>query len=342
MNKKQIFGKHYRRLLTEAIIKSVLSGISVSFLINGVFSFLYWMLTFGSAWLGTAIGLPLGVAFGIVIYYAKFKLTEKTLARRIDSHGLEERMITMVELQGENSSIAELQRTDAAENLADFPAKEMKFKIPAWLIVIASSVIAVSLLFGALSALADSGLILYGKDIIAQGGDGTFEVVYTTEGEGAIRGKSEQSVGYGLATEPVRAIAGDGWMFVGWDDGVTSPERCESNVFSDITVKAVFKKIDSGSADEEDSDSADDLPYGSVIEESGGGNSDQLGGDNVKDDGDSEGGGKFQDRNQFIDGATYYRDYLEFYYQYSTGIFESETDIPPEILEFFETYFDGI
>ena len=125
------------------------------------------------------------------------------------------------------------------------------------------------------------------------------------------------------------------------DDGETSPERNETGVNSDMLIKAVFEKIESSAPEDDDSDAADDLPVGSVDEESGGDNSDELGGEEVKGDGEG-GGAKWQDKNQFIDGATYYRDYLEFYYQYATGIFDSETDIPPEMIEFFETYFSGI
>ena len=115
------------------------------------------------------------------------------------------------------------------------------------------------------------------------------------------------------------------------------------NVTESRTIKAVFEKIENTLLDDDDSDEADDLPVGSAIEESGGGDSDETGGETPKDDGgNGQGGGKWLDRNQFIDGATYYRDYLEMYYQYSTGLLESDTEIPPEVIEFFEIYFSGI
>ncbi|MBE6585029.1 MAG: hypothetical protein E7645_00720 [Ruminococcaceae bacterium] len=341
MNVKQIFGKHYRRLKTEGVIKSAISGAGVCFAINAVFAFIYWMFRIGSIWLGVTVGLLTGALLGALLYLCKYRLTEKTVARRVDSYGLEERLITMIEFSGERSHMAELQRADAIARLEDVPAKGIKYKISAVLVIAVSVVFAVSFSLSTLGILAQAGKVSYGMDMLAQGTDGTFEVIYTVGEGGWIRGETQQSVSFGDATVAVRAFADDGWIFVGWDDGETSPERSETGVSSDMQIKAVFEKIENNDSDDDDSDAADDLPYGSVMEESGGSNSDELGGEEVKGDGEG-GGAKWQDRNQFIDGATYYRDYLEFYYQYATGIFDSETDIPPEIIEFFETYFSGI
>ena len=53
-------------------------------------------------------------------------------------------------------------------------------------------------------------------------------------------------------------------------------------------------------------------------------------------------GGKWNDANQFIDGNQYYRDQLDLYYELAMQIFESGGEIPPELREFFENYFDSI
>ena len=341
MNTQQIFDKHKRRLITESLLKSVIAGIAIGFGINTVFAFLYWMFDFGGIWIGLATGSLLGAACGILLYLFKYKVSEKTVAQRIDSYGLEERMITMVELSEDDSCIADIQRGDAIKKLDCLPAKSIKFNISAIFTVLTSLIAVASITLTVLGALANAGKIPYGKDVLSGGADGKFEVLYTAGEGGTIRGEKSQDVSFGASTEKVFAEADDGWMFVRWDDGERSPERCEHNVSANMEMKAIFKKIDNTDSDDDDSDVADDLPYADVTEESGGGNSDQLGGENVKDDGEG-GGGKWNDRNKFIDGATYYRDYLEFYYQYATGIFESDTEIPPEIIEFFETYFSGI
>jgi len=341
MNVKEIFGKHYGRLFAQSVLKSIIGGVGVACAINAVLSFLYWMLRFGNIWIGMTVGLLFGGVVGVLLYFFKYRLTEKTAAQLIDRYGLQERMITMVELNGDNSTIAEMQRADAIARLGDVSAKNIKIKLSTPLILIVSFFLFFSVSFSVLGILARAGKIPYGKDLFAQGGDGTFEVVYTAGEGGTIRGEALQSVSFGESTTAVRAVADDGWMFVRWDDSLTSPERSETNVISNIQIKAVFEKIDYTTPDEDDSDAADDLPVGDVTQEGGGGDSDELGGEEVKGDGNG-GGAKWQDRNQFIDGATYYRDYLDFYYQYAMGFFDSATDIPPEIIEYFEIYFSGI
>ena len=342
MDVKQIFGGHYKRLVAEGIVKSAVWALVVCLSVNSIFAALYWMLGVGAVWLGAAVGIPLGAILGVLLYIFKYKPTEKAVAARIDRYGLEERMITMLELRGDTSTLAELQREDARGSLGRLPAESIGIRPARLPIAVASVLLALAITLCILGIAAAQGKIPYGRDLLVQGADGSFEVVYTVEGGGFIKGAARQSVGFGEDATTVRAVADNGWRFVGWDDGEDCPERCESAVGANMEIKARFEKISSDPADGEDGDAADDLPYGEVIEEGGGGSSDQLGGDNVKDDGEGSGGGKWQDRNQFIDGATYYRDYLEFYYQYATGIFEAETDIPEEIIEFFETYFSGI
>lgn len=341
MNAKEIFGKHYQRFFARSVLQSIIGGVCVACAVNAVLSFLYWMLRFGNIWIGMVAGLLTGGVVGVLLYFFKYRLTEKTVAQLIDRYGLQERMITMLELRGDHSTIAEMQRVDAMAHLGDVSAKQIKIKLSTPFTVIASALLFLSVSFSVLGILAGAGKIPYGEDLFAQGVDGTFEVVYTVGEGGSIRGEAEQSVGFGKSTEAVRAVADDGWMFVCWDDGERSPERWEVNVQSNMQIKAIFQKIDTTTPDEDDKDAADDLPTGEVIQEGGGSNSDELGGEEAKGDGEG-GGAKWQDRNQFIDGATYYRDYLEFYYQYAMGVFDAATDIPPEMIEFFEIYFSGI
>lgn len=342
MEIKQVFGKHYKRLHTEGIIKSVIAGAVLSFCINVIFALLYWILELGGVWLGFIIGIPFGVAFGIILYFSKYRLTEKALACRIDRYGLEERMVTMVELGDDSSSIAKIQRDDAIKSLSVLSHKDIKFSIPTVLTVLTIVSLTLSISLTVLGVLAKYEKIPYGKDIFTQNADGVLDVVYQAGEGGKILGEKTQSVSAGGNTASVLAMADQGWMFIGWDDGEKYPERHENGVKSDMIITALFKKIDNTDSADDDSDSADDVPYGSVIEESGGGDSDQTGGETPKDDGEGNGSGKWQDRNQFIDGMTYYRDYLELYYKYSCGILDSDTEIPDEIIEFFEMYYSGI
>ena len=342
MNIKQFFDKHYKRLVTEGILKSAILGALVCFVINFIFAFLYWMFAIGSIWLGIGIGTVSGIAFGVALYFLRYNPTEKTVAGRIDRYGFEERMITMLELREDESFMADMQRRDARKSLDNAPAKIIRFNLSKTSLMLVSALILVSISLTVLGGLAKLGKIPYGKNIFGSD-DGMFDVVYATDEGGIILGNANQSVSPGENTSAVLAIPSNGWIFVGWDDGGRSPQRYETEVEGDMIITAVFEKIDKNETDPEDeSDFADDIPFGSSSSESGGGSSDNEGGDNPEEGGDGQGGGKWQDKNQFIDGATYYRDYLELYYQYAMEIFDSNGEIPPELIEFFETYFSGI
>lgn len=66
-------------------------------------------------------------------------------------------------------------------------------------------------------------------------------VVYLAEEGGSIRGEAIQSVAPGGSTQTVTAVADEGYEFVGWSDGLTTPERTDENVGSDIIVTARFQ-----------------------------------------------------------------------------------------------------
>lgn len=342
MDGKQIFDKHYRRVATESILKSAVVGVGVCFATNLILALLYWMLAFGGVLLSILVGVGLGALTGVLLYFLKYKPTDLEVARRIDAEGLEERMITMLEFADDDSYIAERQRRDAVACLDSAPAACVKYRFSKILLVAVVVILTVSIAASVLGILASLGKIPYGKELLL-GSDGTLSVEYVAAEGGRIVGDSKQSVAFGADTSLVRAVADDGWRFVGWDDGGTYPERQELRVSESAVIRALFEKIDGNDTDPDDeSDAADDTPSATTKEESGGGDSNDPGGENPSDGEEGSGSGKWQDKNQFIDGATYYRDYLELYYQYAAGILDENTEIPPEVIEFFETYFNGI
>lgn len=343
MNKKHFFDKHYKRLVTEGVLRSAIYGSLAGFGIIFILSLLYWIFALGGILLSIGIGILTGITVGVLLYVFKYAPTDTAVARRIDRQGLEERMITMLELKDDDSFIAGLQRNDATSKLESVPEKSIRYGLSTLSIILSSALLSASICFVCFGFLAKSGKMPYGKDIFAsEVSDGTFSVIYESGTGGTIRGESNQRVAEGESTSPVRALASDGWIFIGWDDGEKSPERYENNVTKDVKIKAVFEKIDNNDDSEDETDSADDLPFGSANNESGGGGADEVGGDNPTDGDQGNGDAKWQNKNQFIDGVTYYRDYLDLYYQYAMNIFEGNTDIPPDIIEFFEIYFSGI
>ncbi|MBE6634760.1 MAG: hypothetical protein E7617_00980 [Ruminococcaceae bacterium] len=343
MKERRFFDKYYERLRSEALIRSVILGMSVGCTVISVLMLTFWMLAVSGTVIGILAGVLAGALSGILSYFLKYRPTDRSVARRIDRHGLEERMITMLELKDDTSYIASLQRADAEQSLEGLGKDRIGYKFSLGMLIFTSFAFALSLVFSLVCILAESGIIPYGKDLLLGGAVRREATVTYIAGEGgSVRGEDKQTVKTGNDGTPVRAIADEGWIFIGWDDGNNSPERFEKTVLEDITVKALFEKIDGSDSGEDESDSANDTPSASSNQENGSGSSDEEGGDNPENGGEGQGGGKWQDKNQFIDGATYYRDYLELYYQYAMGIFDSETDIPDDIKEFFETYFSGI
>lgn len=74
----------------------------------------------------------------------------------------------------------------------------------------------------------------------------TFSVVYTAGTGGTITGVSSQSIKYNESGTLVTATVLPGYRFVGWDDGFAGNTRIDSNVASDMTIRALFELDRSG------------------------------------------------------------------------------------------------
>jgi len=67
----------------------------------------------------------------------------------------------------------------------------------------------------------------------------THVLEYTAQTGGMLIGALRQVVNYSGGSE-VRAVAGEGYHFVRWSDGVTSPTRADTKILADISVAAQF------------------------------------------------------------------------------------------------------
>lgn len=377
MNLKQMFKKHYLRLVFEGVFKSVLVGLAIGFAANFLMALLGWVFSFGEIWLAIGIGAAVWVVSGVLLYFLKFKPSIEETAQRMDRLGLEERMITMIELKQDDSYIATVQRENAKKSIAHIEGRKIKIRIPRVVIclVVVAAVLGSSMT--TVKSLADNGDIPSFEEIVEDDPYANYiPVTYTVDEGGYIEGETDQLVEPGASTTPVIAVAEDGWVFVGWDDGYTELERYESNVTQELYFKAIFEEIidsEGGEAGDGDGngeggqkaegDQAEDLPSngganaesdqsgaegsegdgsGSKGDSDGGqGSSDEQG--EGKGDGKGQGaGGKWDDANKFLDGDQYYREWLDYYYQTALEIFEANGEIPPELREFFEAYYDSI
>lgn len=118
--------KFRRKLKIESLIKSALYSLLVSALIFIFFQLFVWFFH-----LNILISvIPSIISFGVsfpLFYYKKFKYSEIQLAKRIDDLGLEERVITMTELEGNDSFIAKKQKEDTIKVLKE--VNQANFKI---------------------------------------------------------------------------------------------------------------------------------------------------------------------------------------------------------------------
>ncbi len=377
MNAKQLFKKHYLRLVLEAVMKSLLAGLAIGFIVNFITALVAWIFSFGGVWLAIGVGAGAWLVSAVLLYFLKYKPSIVETAARMDRLGLEERMITMLEFEGDNSYIASVQRENAYASIKRVGDRKIKLRIPKVVVCVAVIAAVLGASMTTVKGLSDSGEIPSFDEIIEEDPLANhIAVTYAVDEGGYIEGEADQLVEPGGSTTPVVAVPEDGWIFVGWDDGLSELERYETNVTVEMYFVAVFEEIgedgdgSSGEGGEggegseaTEGDKAEDLPAngganaesdqtgangsegdgsGSKGENDGGqGSSDEQG--EGKGDGKGQGaGGKWQDSNQFIDGNTYYRDYLDYYYQLALEIFEESGEIPPELREFFEAYYDSI
>lgn len=136
------------------IIKAGLCSVAISLLFNIPFLIAFWIMDYkykfiictGIFIIGISVLFP-------VLYFKKFKYTEIQLAKRIDDLGLEERVLTMIELKDNNSFIAKKQKEDTLNVLKTVEANDLKGKyekqslLSIFSTVLASLVIALSLMF---------------------------------------------------------------------------------------------------------------------------------------------------------------------------------------------------
>lgn len=265
MDTKELFEKYRKRLAIIGIFKSLLFGLIVGFSASGFSALIVWIFD-------CSLATTLIVSFGIgvaaliisttVLYLLKFKPDEQMIAEKLDSLGLDERVITMCEYREKDSYVARIQRADAREKIGSISAKHIRFSVAMPIVIL----LIVSFVFAAgsttVSALATANII--GHKAETDLGDNSApndseeipkEEIFTVNylvyeiGTGHIEGETSQTVKKGGMTQAVVAVAEDGYMFYAWVDrnmrpiGVQIPERNDLNVRDNMDVYAYFVEI---------------------------------------------------------------------------------------------------
>ncbi len=178
----EVFKKYYKKIGQESILKSLLCALTIGFTLMFVCIAASWFVGFKA---GIYIGFGLFVvSAGIatpLLYKFKFRPTTKKIMQRIDALGLEERMLTMAELENDNSFMAMKQREDAMNAMKSVRCEMLKIAVSVPLI----AAVAISATLGtgmtvAAAVAPDGGRRLVDSLKEKQ----TFDVVYAVEGKG--------------------------------------------------------------------------------------------------------------------------------------------------------------
>lgn len=346
MNTNKHFKQYNSKLTAEAILKSALCGLATGFAANFITALATWFAPIDGLSISLVVLFAVTLIATPIFYFARFRLSDMTSARRLDSLGLEERLITMVEYDNDDSVIARIQREDAKRVLGTVDKKQIKFKV-------SKSIVAVLICFAILgtgmttvNALSELGLMPGGDEII----DSVIEdqltvyvkVSYVAEDGGIIEGDEEQVVPLGTDAATVTAVADEGYMFKEWSDGSTDPTRTDRGINEDVVFTAVFIEVDDNDDGDGDGDGdgegdePSDAPSDSDESQNNSSSS-------PSDPGDSStgpmGGGSYEPNNQIIDGETYYRELLEQYQdQAGEWISEDGNGLTDEMKEIIKKY----
>ena len=100
-----------RRLIIEAIVKSVLFGLLtfVLAMIGVAATYIIWHKVL-IIFIGALLSIALGIVVSIPVFICALRKRLKSIKYRLDSLGLEERVITMAEFRHDKSYVAQMQR----------------------------------------------------------------------------------------------------------------------------------------------------------------------------------------------------------------------------------------
>lgn len=317
MKENVLFQKQQPKLKQEAMLRSVLSGLAVGLGANFLVALITWFAPFNGLWISLAVLVAVTAIATPIFYKKRFSFDDTKSARRIDRLGLEERLITMVELDKDDSYIAKIQREDAKAALASITNDQIKIKISKAIVVAVTICAVLGLGMTTVTILSESGLLPGGdellENVVEQQTTVYVSISYVVQEGGVIEGDEAQILVQGTDATTVTAVADDGYMFKCWSDGNKNPTRTDLAVKEDVVYTAEFIEVDGEDGDglnEDDGDKPSDAPGDGQP----GGNDGDSDDPQDPDKDESQGaGGAWEPNNQIINGETYYRDVLEEY-----------------------------
>lgn len=142
---KKLFAPFRRKLMLEALCKSLLMGLLAASSVELVFLIVMHLIPYnpGWLWIGCVFAVPFLLTF-LILFAVLYYPTDKRIARRIDQSGLAERAGTMLEFKDQNSTILELQRADAVQRIQNFNIKDLPFRIAPKVMIACAAVLLLS------------------------------------------------------------------------------------------------------------------------------------------------------------------------------------------------------
>ena len=342
MNGDTLFRRFYGKLAREAWLKAGVWGLAAGFAAFAVTAFISWVTNFEAGiWIALGIFFGVGALVTLILYFSVFRPSTKDIARRLDSLGLEERMITMTELRSSQSYIAMRQREDAREKLGGVDPRQISFSVSALSISLSCAAGVLAAGMALLFTLSSLGLLPSGNEIFRPEEPTQFVlVIYMDDEGGKIEGETDQMVPLGSSTEPVLAVADDGYVFMQWSDGVETPSRSDENVTEEIVVFAQFEQVEAGGegsegdSSDDPQDAPDDAPTDDPSEN-----------DPDSDPSDGQGGAGGTENSDYINegsGQIHYKEKMEMYYQMAMAKLAAGEELTAEERAFLEAYMNAI
>lgn len=166
MNSKKILESYFKKLRRESILKAFISGGSVSLFCMFAAALGAWFTPINGVWLALGVFAVTLAPSVLLFYFKKYRPQLKTVAKRLDSLGLDERILTMTELEGDDSIMAVYQRNSALEALRTVKNSALKIAVSGVSVV----AFATSFVFGTamttVNALSNNGTIPGGSEIV--------------------------------------------------------------------------------------------------------------------------------------------------------------------------------
>ena len=131
----EIFKKYYNKLAREGIVKGLLCGLIIGLALLFIMATSFWFFGYQNTLVLVLAFVVVTAAATVLFYHFKFRPTTKSIAKRVDALGLEERLLTMHQLEGDTSYIAMRQREDALKALSKLDSSLLKWAVSIPLIV---------------------------------------------------------------------------------------------------------------------------------------------------------------------------------------------------------------